>query len=195
MSVDAWKHSSLPIYQLDLNRKELSGSYPDHWKALLLCMRSINFTGKTFIDIGCGVGATYQLLMQEKLLINYIGIDFSTDMIETAKNAWGYSGFFVEDFHDSKRNYSNSIIYCNGLLDILPDGVAELNKILEFGAPVVILNRINVGTSKSLTKYIAYDTIECYRYIFSQKEFVDTVASYRYKITHKSVDCYLLQKV
>ena len=142
--VDAWKHEELPRMQLDLNRKELAGKYPPHWNALLSCLRKISLNDVVFYDIGCGVGSTYQLLRQEGIGCRYIGFDFSDAMIRTAKEAWNYDGFLVDDYRTTTRDFTDGLLYCNGLLDIVPDGVKELNTLLSLQAKYLVLNRINL---------------------------------------------------
>jgi trans-aconitate methyltransferase len=191
---DAWKHEDLPRKQLELNRKELSGAYPPHWRSLLACLQRIQMGSLVFYDVGCGVGATYQLLRQEGISSRYIGFDFSEAMIETAKNEWKYDGFLVEDYNTSTRDFTNGILYCNGLLDIMQDGVKELKTLLSFGAPYLILNRINLANAKRVRVYKAYDTIDCYEYTFNVTEFVETIRRLNYDVVYQDGNCFLLKK-
>ena len=191
---DAWKHEDLPRKQLELNRKELAGSYPPHWKSLLACLRQISLNGLVFYDVGCGVGATYQLLRQEGISCRYIGFDFSDAMVETAKSAWNYDGFVVDDYTTTQRDFTSGLMYCNGLLDIMPDGVKELKTLLSFGAPYLILNRINLAQMKRVRVYKAYDTIDCYEYTFDVTEFMDTIRGLGYDIMYRDGNCFLLKK-
>lgn len=191
---DAWKDSTLPQKQLDLNRKELRGQYPPHWRSLLNCLKQISLEGLVFYDVGCGVGATYQLLQQEGIKCRYIGFDFSEAMIETARSAWNHDGFLVDDYRTTTREFPDCVLYCNGLLDIMPDGVRELKTLLSFGAPYLILNRINLAQNKKLRVYTAYDTIECYEYTFDVNEFIRTIQVLGYEITYHDGNCFLLRK-
>ena len=195
--VDAWKDARLPEKQIALNRKELNGAYPQHWRDLLQCLRS----GKTplglpFYDVGCGVGATYALLQQERIPVEYLGLDFSEAMIATARAAWGApDAFQVDDYRTWTRDLSDGILYCTGLLDIVEDGVKELRRLLSFGCPTVILNRVNIGQTASLRSYHAYDTIPAFSYTFAYQEFIDVIKSLGYSIEYlTSSGCYLLRK-
>ena len=194
--VDAWKDARLPEKQIALNRKELNEAYPQHWRDLLQCLRS----GKTplglpFYDVGCGVGATYALLLQERIPVEYLGLDFSEAMIATARSAWGApDAFQVDDYRTWTRDLSDGILYCTGLLDIVEDGVKELRRLLSFRSPTVILNRVNIGQTASLRTYQAYDTISAYSYTFAYQEFLATIKSAGYSIIFQSGNCYLLRK-
>ena len=191
---DAWKHEDLPRKQLELNRKELAGSYPPHWLSFLSCLRQISLKDLVLYDVGCGVGATYQLLRQEGISCRYIGFDFSEAMVETAKSTWNYDGFMVDDYSTTTCDSKDGILYCNGLLDIMPDGVKELKTLLSFGAPYVILNRINLGSNKQVRVYKAYNTIDCYEYTFDVTEFARTFRDMGYEHIYRDGNCFLLKK-
>lgn len=194
--VDAWKDASLPEKQLALNRQELAGNYPPHWKALLQTLRQLPTLNMRFYDIGCGVGTTYALLRQERIPLDYCGIDFSEAMIATARETWAAPDVFhVDDYRMTTRTFSDGILYCTGLLDIVEDGVRELRRLLLFGSPYVILNRINVGSVKQLQTYRAYDTIPCYSYTFSYLEFLATIRASGYSMVAQTGSCYLLRKI
>jgi SAM-dependent methyltransferase len=191
--VDAWKDERLPMKQLELNKRELEGAYPDHWKALLDCLRVLPNDTRPFYDIGCGVGSTCALLSKEGFAYSYLGLDFSVPMIETARSSWS-GAFAVDDYRSTTRTMSDGIVYCTGLLDIVDDGVRELSRILSFGSPHVILNRINLGHTRHLRSYWAYNLIPCYSYTFSTQEFYDTITRNGYSILHQIGNCFLLRK-
>ena len=193
--VDAWKDARLPEKQLVLNMKELAGKYPPHWKALLQTLRQLPSLSGRFYDIGCGVGTTYALLRQERIPLTYNGIDFSEAMIKAAQSTWGAPHMFrVDDYRTTTQSYSDGILYCTGLLDIVEDGVKELTRLLSFGCPYVILNRVNIGSARQLQTYQAYDTITCYCYTFSYLEFLDTIRAAGYSLISQVDTCYLLRK-
>lgn len=192
--VDAWKHEDLPQKQLELNKQELAGRYPDHWKAMLTCLRRIPLNNIVFYDIGCGVGSTCQLLRQEGIQCRYIGIDFSEPMIRIAKRAWNHDEFYVDDYRTSSRDFTDGLLYCNGLLDIVPDGVHELKKLLSLGAKYLILNRIHLGQTSNLRTYMAYNTINCFDYTFSINDFLKTIEESGYVILHREGSCFLVHR-
>lgn len=192
--VDAWKHEDLPQMQLALNRKELAGTYPAHWLSMLSCLRQISLSDVVFYDIGCGVGSTYQLLRQEGISCKYVGLDFSESMVRMAKSAWGYDGFVVDDYRTTSRDFSDGLLYCNGLLDIVPDGIRELKTLLALHPNYLILNRINLGRSSNLRTYKAYDKIDCYEYTFNTEEFLSTIRENGYTISYRDRNCFLLRR-
>lgn len=194
--VDAWKDDRLPEKQISLNVKELAGQYPSHWREFLQCLRHQTVPRNVpLYDVGCGVGATYALLQQERLPFRYCGIDFSEAMISKARNAWSNPDVFhVDDYRAWSRDISDGILYCTGLLDVVEDGVKELKRLLSFGCSTVILNRINIGSTKNLQSYRAYDTITSYRYTFAFTEFMDTIKESGYSLVFYVGACFLLRK-
>ncbi len=195
--VEEWKDERLPIKQIELNRKELF-NYPDHWKSFIYLIKYIeeneNMSKYNLIDLGCGVGTTYKLIKDNNILCNYIGYDFSEHMINTAKTEWNYNNFFVKDITKIDNLGYNNIIYCTGLLDILPNSDIILNNILKHNAKYVILNRINISDNESITTYKAYDIINCYKYIFNYNTFINIINNNNYTIKMRiSHTAFLLQ--
>ena len=192
---EQWKHSDLPQKQLRLNMLQLASAsaYPDHWKSFLkLLLTQIDTSNRTLYDIGCGVGSTYKLLLDTGVPVTFIGLEFSDAMFETAKNTWNYPEFYVRDFYNTEFDFSDQILYCNGLLDILPDGLAALRKLLAFKSKYLLLNRLNFG-HEGVETYVAYETIRCIKYTFDYEKFMSVVREHNYTLTHDG-SCILLKK-
>jgi putative methyltransferase (TIGR04325 family) len=185
-----WKNPLIPEQQLSLNLKQLSSpsTYAAHWKDFLSLMKLVKV--ETIYDLGCGVGAMYKLIKDNLSDIKYVGIDFSESMIEHAKKTWNSQDFYVESFRNLKGDFSNSIIYASGLLDILPDGIKELNTILNYRAKYVLLSRVEISEKKIFT-YMAYG-IEVTKYVFDRQEFLDKIEEKQYKIIASCGNSYLL---
>lgn len=184
-----WKSPSIPLQQLNLNLQQLSNkkNYAPHWNDFLNLMKLVQVD--TLYDLGCGVGSLYKLMKDNSLNINYIGIDFSESMIEVAKKTWN-SNFRVDDFRNLDGDFSQTIIYASGLLDILPDGIKELDTILNYNAKYVLLSRVEVS-QKKVSTYMAYG-IEITKYVFDKHEFLDKISE-KYKIIASSGNSYLLE--
>jgi len=188
---DNWKDKNIPQQQLSLNLQQLSSknNYPGHWKDFLILMQNIKVD--CLYDLGCGIGSLYKVIIDNSINVNYVGIDFSESMIELAKETWNYPEFYVDNFRNLKHNFSNSIIYASGLLDILPNGIQELKNILSYKSKYVLLSRIEIGSFEKISSYNAYG-IEITKYIFNKDEFLKTVDLCGYKIINQSNNSYLL---
>lgn len=191
---DNWKDKDIPWQQLSLNLHQLSSknNYPQHWKDFLILIQNIKVD--SLYDLGCGIGSLYKLILDNSINVNYIGIDFSESMIELAKTTWNYSEFYIDDFRKLKYDFSNSIIYASGLLDILPNGIQELKNILSYKSKYVLLSRIEIGLRQQVTTYKAYG-IEITKYTFNKNDFLNILHQYNYKIIGQSNNSYLLTQI
>jgi putative methyltransferase (TIGR04325 family) len=189
-----WKNKNIPQQQLSLNLHELSSknNYPGHWKDFLILIQNIKVD--SLYDLGCGIGSLYKVILDNSINLNYVGIDFSDSMIELAKQTWNYSAFYTDNFRNLKYDFSNSIIYASGLLDILPDGIQELKNILNYKSKYVLLSRIEIGLKQQVTTYKAYG-IQITKYTFNKNDFLNVINQYGYKIINQSNNSYLLTQI
>lgn len=69
----------------------------------------------SLLDVGCGYGHLAKLINEDKLCINYSGIDVVGNMIADARHNFPQYNFYLEDFLDHEcANYDYLI--CNGVL-------------------------------------------------------------------------------
>jgi len=189
INVNNWKSATIPKYQLALNLQELSSKYPPHWKSILAMIPSQD----RIVDIGCGVGSIAGLLEKEGLNNSYLGIDFSENMVRCASEHWKNREFKVGDVMHLDDIRENDILLCNGLLDIMPNGVESLNKILSYRAKYVLLSRINIGVAEQHGTYKTYGTIVP-KYTYSRNTFYNIINESKYLIekVDNSTGTYLL---
>ena len=186
-----WKSPIIPQQQLNLNLTELSDKkkYATHWNDFLSLIDLIKV--ETLYDLGCGVGVMYKVIKDNLPDIKYVGIDFSESMIELAKKTWNSQDFYVDDFRNLNQDFSSSLIYASGLLDILPNGIQELDTLLNYKAKYVLLSRVEVS-KKSVHTYFAYG-IEITKYVFDKQEFLSKIEEKQYKIIASCGNSYLLE--
>ena len=192
VKVDNWKDASIPTHQLALNIRELSSTYPPHWKSILAMIPSQD----RIVDIGCGIGSIAGLLEKEGLTNSYLGIDFSENMIQCATQHWKKQEFKVGDVMNLDDIRENDILLCNGLLDIMPNGTQSLYKILSYKAKYVLLSRINIGLVAKHETYNAYGIIVP-KYTYSRNTFYNIINESGYSIekVDNSTGTYLLKRV
>ena len=183
-----WKKPVCAHLQETVVENELKNGYPQHWKDILNCIP----TDDRIVDVGCGVGAIYLLVEKEHLKNPYLGVDFSETMIEVAKKK-NPDVFMVGDYRSLGMTLENDILLCNGLLDILPNGVDALNRLLKYKPKYVILSRINIGTIQQVRQYTAY-TIPVLKFTFSKLEFEAVIAKNGYSVIKKTGNTFLLKR-
>lgn len=192
-----WTHPEIGQQQLNLNLTQLNSkqAYPPHWHELLKCLETLDMHELTFYDIGCEVGSTYKLLVDNHLYIDYVGIDISESMIELAKKTWNYSKFKFGDINSLELGeMKDQIIYCSAVFEVMTNGLQGLHTILSAGAKYVIVNREHIEQTSSVTTYYAYNTIPCAKYVFAKDEYEKALKEYGYIEEIKIGDCRVLKQ-
>jgi trans-aconitate methyltransferase len=169
-----WKEASAKAFeqQFALNLRELSDP-PEHWRFFLEELERIK-NPKRVVDIGCGVGSFSKLLRMWHGKIDYIGYDYSSAAIKTAKSMWGEFGKFEEkDYNELLESdiQDGDVIVANALCDVLPDGDDCFNKILSLGAKNVIFLRVRITEKESYyEEYEAYGEINTYAFYHNENK-------------------------
>jgi len=182
---DSWKDESIPQQQLDLNLIQLRDktNYPPHWINLINLLNEIP-TGEnmTFLDVACGVGSSYKLLLENNFNFSYKGFDYSDSMIKKARVQWNNDIIFnVNDVFNLNVCEKNSILYADGILDILENSKECLLHLLLLNSEYIILNRIRLEEKYKLSKYYAYDKIfNCFS--FEKEDFYKILSDSKYSI-------------
>lgn len=186
-----------PLKQFKLNKAQLMKKdlYPDHWNHLIYILKFVPMLYlKTFHDVLCRDGSTYQLLKNNNYDLNYKGFDYSIDLVQTAKEEWKYDQFYAKNIYQLCDFGENDVIYADGLLDSLLDSDNCLGFILKLNAEYVILNRIAVSSKHEITTHTHnLDTTICY--IYEEHKLLDIIASNNYRIKHREGSCFLLEHI
>ena len=194
--IDTWKNKTVFLKQLDLNKKELDGNYPPHWISFIDIVNSMN-TNINLLDIGCGVGSYYELCRRHCKNVNYMGMDYSADAVEIARNQWECDQFIVLDVNDLTQNFLSNynMIHMGALLDILPNADDTLKFILGFGVEYIFISRIEVSTQTECSTYTAYDEITTYKYKHCRDTLLNIISDNGYTVFKSSGSNILLKKI
>lgn len=176
--------------QLNLNLRELGGSYPVHWNHLLEDLSFIcnNYQVKRFIDIGCGCGTSKKLIEDNFKSLQYQGFDYSENAIEIAKEEWKSDSFFVKDCFDfQKEDFdANDIIYMSALGDVLNNADELFEKFLNIGTNYMLFYRVRTTDKESFSQEtIAYDDVHTFSYYHNLEELTGKISSYGYQCKMK----------
>lgn len=60
-----------------------------------------DLSGKSVLDVGCGVGGLYRMLLEKKIPANYTGIDVVPDYIDLARIKFPQGHFECKDIFDT----------------------------------------------------------------------------------------------
>jgi len=169
-----WKEASKKAFeqQFLLNLRELNDP-PNHWKFFLEELNRMKKENTRVIDVGCGVGSFAKLIRMWHGEVEYVGYDYSSAAITTAKEMWGDIGTFEEkDYEDLSAHdiKENDIIVANALCDVLPDGDHCMKHLLSLGAKNVIFLRVRITEKQSyFEEYEAYGEIKTYAFYHNRK--------------------------
>lgn len=194
--IDSWKSKSVFEKQLELNKKELAGSYPPHWNSFLKMMGL--FEKETnLLDIGCGVGSYSELCRRHLHNIRYTGVDYSDDAISIAKENWPFSNFIRKNVNEIDHDFISKydIVHMGALLDVLPNAEEVLDRILKFSVDYVILSRVDISDEEICYTYQAYDEITTYKFIHSESNISETIRKNNYQILNIESNNLLLKKI
>jgi len=195
--IDSWKNKNVFKKQLNLNLKELTTShtYPEHWNVFIEFL--IKNKPKSILDIGCGCGSYYELVRRFNSEIKYVGIDYSEDAIELAKNHWNHNDFYVKSYTELTPDYISNfdLVHMGALLDVLPNADEVLDFILSLSAKSVIIGRVKLTNKPSYYDvYTAYDEIKTYAYYHNLDNFYGICKKNGYKILNNNNNFYLTKE-
>lgn len=180
--IDSWKNEKVFQKQLELNKTQLNGQYPEHWLVFIKLLDY--YKNSSILDIGCGCGAYYALCKKHFPDMYYTGTDYSTEAIDIAKKEWNYENFIVMDYKDLTRDFISKfdLIHMGAFLDVLPNGDEVLEFILSLNPKNVFIGRIKITDAPShKVVYRAYDEIDTYAYYHNKEVIYYICNKYGYR--------------
>lgn len=190
---DNWKNKFVFEQQLQLNLFQISSlsNYPEHWNIFLAYIKEIN--PKSVLDIGCGAGIFYKLLQNYNPTIKYTGIDYSQEAIQIASQQWKVECFLEKDLWNLNKDWISQfdLLYLGALLDVLPNGDEALEFILTLEPQHVLIGRIDIEETNSITEYNAYNLIKTYKYKHSWTTILNLIQKYNYQYNFYNNNLYL----
>jgi SAM-dependent methyltransferase len=114
------------------------------------------------LDIGCGVGAYGELLERwAPRRFEYVGGDYSAELIAAARSRWPGRHFEQQDVFESLDGYD--VILASGLVDVLPDHERALRALMAADARWLIIHRQSIGDRSHTEVAPAYEGQLTYR--------------------------------
>ena len=156
---------------------------------------------KRFVDIGCGCGATKELIKRHFPDLEYIGYDYSEKAIELAKESWG-DKFCVKDCFDFTNSdfKKTDIIYMSALGDVLNNANDLIEKMLKLNLYFVLFYRVRITNEAShFTEEICYDDVKTYAFYHNENELMNMFNQKMFNYTinsnnHNSKNILLIKK-
>jgi SAM-dependent methyltransferase len=100
-------------------------------------------TPARFLELGCGVGHNGEVLHRMfPGRFEYVGTDYSVELIEAARAEWPERHFEVDNVLEPRINFDEFHIVCpSGLIECLAEYERGLDSVLGSSAPYVVLHR------------------------------------------------------
>lgn len=188
--INTWKNSYDAFeQQLQVNLSELNG-YPPHWVDFINFIDKIKHKIDRVVDVGCGAGIYYKICQNHFPDLDYIGYDYAPAAIALATEQWECDKFINKDYKEITENdlCSKDIIIDNALSNIMPDGDACIETLLNLKCSHIMLQRCQVSSEVSFnTVYEAYG-IKTYKFVHNRKNLFEMLGNHGYDILNFAGD-------
>jgi len=130
MAGDYW--NSVNIYEFGVGLRRIPRNY-----YLDIAKR---YRVQSFLDLGCGMGATYELFRREEIELQYVGIDATEGFIKTARHLYPEAKFEIGQIENIPYpDNSFDMASCRCVLEHLPDPDSAIREMARVSSRVVIV--------------------------------------------------------
>lgn len=187
--LDGWKDISIPTKQRAIVHDELmamyGGSFSRVYSIAAESVKSLLNHGTTLLEVGCSSGYYSEVLEYlTNKRINYTGADISESFIEMARSYYPHKSFIVSPATTLPyKEKSFDIVFSAGVILYEMDYTLHIKEISRVANNGIVFHRTPVSVNKptQLLKKRAYG-IETIERIFNEKEFIENVISFGWKL-------------
>jgi 2-polyprenyl-3-methyl-5-hydroxy-6-metoxy-1,4-benzoquinol methylase len=150
-------------------------------------LSSVELSGKSILDIGCGMGNLLEYIEQKGISVVYTGVDILQSMISYAQCKKLKGQFCCIDIFDNNifNKKSFDIIYSSGIFNLNLGNNKEflikaLKTMLELSKETIAFNLLHKDSPGKEDKYFYFDPVEVKKLIldFDEVEKVDIFEQY-----------------
>ncbi len=88
------------------------GNLTDQQKRFAVLSQVTALSGKSVLDVGCGLGDLYKYFLQQGIEVEYTGIDIVREFVEAAQSRFPQANFMHQDIFDIDQRFD--IVMCSG---------------------------------------------------------------------------------
>ncbi len=91
-----------------------------HLSRFQTLMKTVDLSGKTLLDIGCGLGTLYDYIAENKINVKYTGVDILEEMIRRARERHKGIEFSCIDIFDEKAVFDREfdVVFASGIFNL-----------------------------------------------------------------------------
>jgi SAM-dependent methyltransferase len=127
--------------------------------------RAVDLSGRSLLDVGCGLGDLAWFLDEHRLSVEYTGLDVLEEMVSGARNAHPGRRFVIGDLFgpdDPLPGETFDIVFCSGALNLNLDNNLEFaERALAIMAgraeTALVVNFLHVREPAGDSRYFHYD--------------------------------------
>ncbi|MFA6133258.1 MAG: class I SAM-dependent methyltransferase [Phycisphaerae bacterium] len=126
--------------------------------------RSLDLSGRSLLDVGCGLGDLLAFCGERGIDVDYTGVDLVEKMVHAARQIHPSGRFECVDIFAGQRPHQRryDVVFCSGVFnldvgnnrDFLPQAVARL---LEIARQAVVVNLLHHRTARRYDHCYYYD--------------------------------------
>lgn len=146
---------------------------------------NVNLSGKSLLDVGCGLGDLYGFLQETGVDADYSGIDILEPMVSRAKNIYPQGRFYTGDiFYKSFFSTKQfDVIFCSGIFNLnLGNNETFLHEALpvlfDLAKEYVVFNLLDTENNSLSHKYFFYNRKEVIHLVRKYTAAVDCITDY-----------------
>ena len=177
---NAWKSTEIPLRQRALVQQELAAMYSKRpgapFRVLAEILRPYLRTGDTLLEIGCASGYYCEVLgyLLSKT-IHYTGVDYSSPLIEMAKDYYPGVAFEVADGAQLPYPAGTFRFVISGCVLLhVPDYPDHIRETVRVAGEYIVVHRTPVSRRRATqcSRKLAYG-VETVELAFNEAEFID----------------------
>jgi trans-aconitate methyltransferase len=140
-----------------------------------------DLSGKSVLDVGCGLGDLYKYMLTAGIEVDYTGIDIVPEFIEVAQHKFPDGKFECADIFELNGTYD--YVLASGALSFKVEDNAQyyqqmIAKMYQLANEAVAFNMLDLRTHPDDSTYAAYSPVEIADYCSTIAGRVEMVTDY-----------------
>lgn len=131
-----------------------------HLSRFKTLLKTVDLSGKTLLDVGCGLGTLYDYIIDNNINITYSGVDILEEMIKKARSRHRNIDFSCIDIFDEKKAFNRkfNVVFASGIFNLnLGNNIQFIRKALdsffEIADQIIAFNLLHEDSENKEDRY------------------------------------------